>query len=153
MPKPQGTYLKIKANERIAAAPKPALKAVNQAELKKKERFYKALNKHSEQWYTGWRTRLTKIEREMKADGLKKYLARNEKESKELQEMIENVADVFDAMREHVAKLESSVQHNGKVVVSASRGPHAGGFELALVLALLQILVKLALIKRHITKE
>lgn len=136
MPKPQGTYLRVQASGRNAIIASQTKGVVASAKDRERERFFETLNRISEGRLKAWHRSMRDL-----AVAIKKGdpLSKEDKVRKAVSDILGEVKKVLVQVKDFKA-LEATLQQPAEAVIRAPKHIEASGAELALVIALVQVL-------------
>ena len=136
MPKPQGTYLRVQATGRNAIVASQAKGTVALAKGRERERFFDALHRISEGRLKSWHRSMRDL-----AVAIKKGdpLSKEDKVRKAVADILGEVKKVLVQVKDFKA-LEATLQQPAEMVIRAPKPTGTAGAELALVIALVQVL-------------
>lgn len=149
MPKPQGTFLRSQANAKSAATADKDKKAVATSKEKEREKFYELLDRISESRLKTWQRDMTKL---LSAIKKSEPISKEDKVRRAVSDVIGEVRKILTNVKDHRA-LEATLQRPAETVVRAPTNLGAGGAELALMIALCQVLEILVKIRGNKSKR
>ncbi len=145
MPKPQAVYLRIKAKDKSAAAAAGAKESVASASDDGRERFYKALDRVAQGDLKTWHKSMQDLARTVESG---EPVAEADKVRKTYAKAIKQVRKILTEAKDF-KELRSSMQRPATAVIRAPNQLPAAGIELALVIAVCQILKILVVWRRR----
>ena len=147
MPKPQGTYLRISANEKSATAAKDAKADVALAKERENQKFLQALHKVSESKLKTWHKSMSSLSNAIRKS---EPLSKEDKVRKAVSDVLGEVKKIL-VQAKNLKTLESTLQQPATAVLRTPRDLGTAGAELTLVIALVQVLSILVRIRgdRH----
>jgi hypothetical protein len=136
MPKPQGTYLRIKADEKNASNAANTKKTVASSADQGLTRFLANLDKTSGSQLSAWHKEMGAL-----ASAIKKSepLAKEDKVRKAVSEVLGEVQKLLTQVKDFKA-LDSALQLPATAVIRAPQNLGSAGAELALVIAIVKVL-------------
>ena len=143
MPMPPGTYLKVKAGEKIKAGAVEAKKTVAEAKAAQHAPFYDALDRVAESKLAAWHKEMNAL-----VDAIKKNapLSKEDKVRKAVSDVLGEVKKILVKAKDLKA-LDATLQRPSEVVVRAPSNLGSGA-ELTLVIALVQVLSVLVRLRK-----
>ena len=146
MPQPQGTYLRVQANERARYEAGKQKQSVSKAHARERNAFYRALDAVDEQELERWRRSMAALASEISKGEPR---GKDEQVRKHVSKVLGEVRKILETTRDH-RQLEAQLQVPVKPVLRAPANLGLAGAELTLVIALLQVLeVLVRLHRRH----
>lgn len=136
MPMPPGTYLKVKAGDKTKANAVDAKKAVAVAKASQNAQFFEALVKTSESRLAAWHKDMNALAAAIKKN---EPLSREDKVRKAVSDVLGEVKKMLTKVKEYQT-LDASLKQSADKVIRAPSGLGGAGAELALVIALVQVL-------------
>jgi hypothetical protein len=149
MPKPQGTYIRIKADEKIASQAVEAKKAVATSADKDRARFLDLLDKTSGADLSAWHKAMGALAAAIKKN---EPLAKEDKVRKAVSDVLGEVRKLLTEVKDFKA-LDSALQQPATAVIRAPQNLGMAGAELALVIALVKVLEILVRIRTSARKS
>lgn len=148
MPKPPGTYLKVKAGEKIKAGAADAKKTVAVAKAAEHAQFYESLDRVAESKLTIWQKEMNAL-----VDAIKKNapLSKEDKVRKAVSDVLGEVKKLL-AKAKDLKALDASLQQPSHVVIRAPSNLGSGA-ELTIVIALVQVLSVLVRLRKNKTSR
>lgn len=144
MAKPQGSYLKIKSADKVKAQATDAKQTVATAKADEEAKFHQALDRLSESRLGAWHRSMNDYLRKIRKDGA---MAKDDKVRKAVAEVLGEVKELLVKAKDLKA-LDASLKRPADDVLRAPSGLGTGGAELALVIALVQVLQVLVQLRK-----
>jgi hypothetical protein len=145
MPKPQGTFLRVQGQEKTRLEAVEAKKAVGLSRQQDLGAFHEALNRVAEHDLDSWYRSMASLASDIAKN---EPLSQDEKVRKKVSEVLGEVRKVIEKAKNY-KQLEGRLQVPVHSVVRAPLGLGSGGAELALVVALCQVLEVLVRIRKR----
>lgn len=136
MPKPQATYLRTQAGQKNAGAARDAKKAVATSKAEEEARFYAALEKTSQGKLKAWHQAMGALVAAIKKNEL---LSKEDKVRKAVADVLGEVKKILTEAK-NLKTLEASLQQPATAVIRAQNKLGSAGVELALVIAIVEVL-------------
>ena len=146
MAKPKGTYLKIQGQSKIIHNAQKDRIIIGSAQGRDVTEFYNSLKRVAVEDLESWHRNMAAISNKMKNDGL---MSKDDKTRKYVSGILEQIRELLENVQ-HYNLLEARLQIPAKTIMKVPSNIGPGGINLAIVIALFQILeVLVRVVKRR----
>lgn len=138
MPKPHGTFLRTQSKDAVSQAAKDDKKKLSTADDKRRQEFYKALDKHSASELTSWLKQFQKL-KERLAKQQRAAQTDDDEDLKVEVRIVRHLKEILSKAKDS-SEFTAVMGRDANTVIRANPSNLPGTWDLALVIAVLSIL-------------